>query len=316
MGSKNNSNVRDYLSYPKQFLPYKWFKPLLVTLLGGAFFFVFTVVLSIIGFVLVVSQGYSPQSFMASLTGGYDGFDAYSPVGAIMSLGSIALFLPSLMIGNRLINSRPFSSYSSSRGGFNFVEFFKCMVVALIVLGLPIIIASLIYDEKTGVNKFTVFGFIICTILGPLQCVAEEYVFRGHLMQMFGSWIKFPVIPVILQTICFAIMHPYNIVGVISIVIFGLILGFCAYFTKGLEASSALHIVNNMVAFYLTGFGIGGISKDVEIAPTILVAVCALIYLAFMIFASKKLGWFSKVKKDDVAEFNAKIEARRQAKAN
>ena len=71
-----------------------------------------------------------------------------------------------------------------------------------------------------------------------------------------------------------------------------------------------------MVAFYLTGFGIGGISKDVEIAPTILVAVCALIYLAFMIFASKKLGWFSKVKKDDVAEFNAKIEERRQAKAN
>lgn len=266
--------------------------------------------------VLATIQRYNVQTFMASMSGGYDGFDAYSPVGAIMSLGSIAVLIPSLMIGNRLINSRPFSSYSSSRGGFNFVEFFKCMVVALIVLGLPIIIASLIYDEKTGINKFTVFGFIICTILGPLQCVAEEYVFRGHLMQMFGSWIKFPVIPVILQTICFAIMHPYNIVGVISIVIFGLILGFCAYFTKGLEASSALHIVNNMVAFYLTGFGIGGISKDVEIAPTILVAVCALIYLAFMIFASKKLGWFSKVKKDDVAEFNAKIEARRQTKAN
>lgn len=316
MGSKNNSNVRDYLSYPKQFLPYKWFKPLLVTLLGGAFFFVFTVVLSIIGFVFAVSQGYSPQSFMASLTGGYDGFDAYSPVGAIMSLGSITCFIPALLLSNRIVNSRPFSSYSSSRGGFNFVEFFKCMVVALIVLGLPIIIASLIYDEKTGINKFTVFGFIICTILGPLQCVAEEYVFRGHLMQMFGSWIKFPVIPVILQTIFFAMLHPYNIAGVISVAVLGLILGFCTYFTKGLEASSALHIVNNMVAFYLTGFGIGGISKDVEIAPTILVAVCALIYLAFMIFASKKLGWFSKVKKDDVAEFNAKIEERRQAKAN
>ena len=316
MGSKNNSNVRDYLSYPKQFLPYKWFKPILVALIAFGFFLVFSIAISIIAMVLATIQGYNVQTFMASMSGGYDGFDAYSPVGAIISLGSIAVLIPSLMIGNRLINNRPFSSYSSSRGGFNFVEFFKCMVVALIVLGLPIIIASLIYDEKTGINKFTVFGFIICTILGPLQCVAEEYVFRGHLMQMFGSWIKFPVIPVILQTICFAIMHPYNIVGVISIVIFGLILGFCAYFTKGLEASSALHIVNNMVAFYLTGFGIGDISKDVEIAPTILVAVCALIYLAFMIFASKKLGWFSKVKKDDVAEFNAKIEARRQAKAN
>lgn len=172
-------------------MPYKWFKPILVALIAFGFFLVFSIAISIIAMVLATIQGYNVQTFMASMSGGYDGFDAYSPVGAIMSLGSIAVLIPSLMIGNRLINSRPFSSYSSSRGGFNFVEFFKCMVVALIVLGLPIIITSLLYDEKTGVNKFTVFGFIICTILGPLQCVAEEYVFRGHLMQMFGSWIKF-----------------------------------------------------------------------------------------------------------------------------
>ena len=315
MDSKNNSNVRDYLTYPKQFLPYKWYKPILVALIAFGFFLVFSIAISIIAMVLAAIQGYNVQTFMASISGGYDGFDAYSPVGAIMSLGSIAVLIPALMIGNRLINSRPFSSYSSSRGGFSFVVFIKCLAVALIVLGAPLIVFSLTTEENTGVNKFTALGFIICTVLGPLQCVAEEYVFRGHLMQMFGSWIKFPVIPVILQTICFALMHPYNIAGVISVAVLGLVLGFCAYFTKGLEASSALHIVNNMVAFYLTGFGIGGISKDVEIAPTILVAVCALIYLAFMIFASKKLGWFSKVKKDDVTEFNAKIEARRQAKA-
>ena len=54
MDSKNNSNVRDYLSYPKQFLPYKWYKPLLVTLLGGAFFFFFFVLLSMVMFVVSV----------------------------------------------------------------------------------------------------------------------------------------------------------------------------------------------------------------------------------------------------------------------
>lgn len=34
-------------------------------------------------------------------------------------------------------------------------------------------------------------------------------------------------------------------------------------------------------------------------------------YLAFVIFASKKLGWFSRVKKDDVAEFNEKIASKK-----
>ena len=315
MESKNNSNVRNYLTYPKQFSPYTWYKPILVTLIGIGFLLVFFIVLTIFGLALAANQGYSSKEFFESMSGGYDGFDAYSPIGALMSLGSVVAFIPALMIANRLINSRPFSSYSSSRGGFNFVEFFKSLAAAIVFLGIPVTVYSLLTEVHTGINKFTALGFIICTILAPLQCVAEEYVFRGHLMQMFGSWIKIPVIPIILQTICFALAHPYNIVGVISVAILGLILGFCAYFTKGLEASSALHIVNNMVAFYLTGFGIGKVSTDVDYGSLIFVTVCGGLYLAFMIFASKKLGWFSKVKKDDAAEFNAKIEARNQAKA-
>ena len=34
MNTKSNANLPDYLSYPKQFIPYKWYKPLLTLLLG------------------------------------------------------------------------------------------------------------------------------------------------------------------------------------------------------------------------------------------------------------------------------------------
>ena len=309
---EQQNSVPSYLRFPTMFPKYKWFKPLLVALTGFGFYLVFSIALMVIGGVIAANQGYD---FQKLLTGGYDTMDSYSPLGALMSLGSIALFIPALMIANRIINYRPFSSYSSSRGGFSFSVFFKCLLVGAIVVSLPIGLTDYLMDGKTGDSRFTVFGFILCTVLGVLQCCAEEYVFRGHLMQMFGSWIKIPVIPIILQTICFALAHPYNVVGVISVAILGLILGFCAYFTKGLEASSALHIVNNLVAFYLTGFGIGKVSTNVDYGSLIFVTVCGGLYLAFMIFASKKLGWFSKVKKDDAAEFNAKIEARNQAKA-
>jgi membrane protease YdiL (CAAX protease family) len=216
------------------------------------------------------------------------------------------------MIGNRIVNSRPFSSYSSSRGGFDFAVFAKCIAVALIVIALPLVLIGIFSSGERGAVKFTAGGFVICTILVPLQCVAEEYIFRGHLLQMFGSWIKFPIIPILLQTVFFAAAHPYNITGVISVALMGIVLGFCAYFTNGLEAGCAMHIINNMVAFYLTGFGFGSVKTEVEVMDLIIVTVLCCVYLAFVIFADKKLGWFNRIKKDSAAEFNAKIEAKKQ----
>lgn len=311
MQANQAGRVHPYLTYQKEFTPYKWYKPLLATLAGVGFFMVFTMVLSIFGFILASNQGYDLTQL---LTGGYGTLDAYTPLGAIMSLGTVAVMLPAVALGNRVVNARPFSSVSSSRGGFDFGVFFKCFAVALVLVGLPLALLNLFSGENTGAVKFTVLGFILCTILAPLQCVAEEYVFRGQLMQMFGAWIKFPVIPILLQTVFFALSHPYNVTGVITVAVMGAVLGVCAYITNGLESGCALHIVNNMVAFYFAGFGFGGVQSEVAVVDLIIDVVLCALYLGFIIFADKKLGWFSRVKKDDLAAFNAKIAAREQAR--
>lgn len=297
----------NYLTYQKQFTPYKWFKPLLVALVSAGFYLLLSIMLTIAGMVLANNQGYDLQKMM---TGGYDSLDAYSPVGAILSLGSVALILPALAIGNRIINARPFSSYSSSRGGFSVSVFFKCLIAALVLVGLPLVLLTVFLQKGSGQVKFTMLGFILCTILLPLQCAAEEYMCRGHLMQMFGSWIKIPVIPIILQAIVFAAMHPYNITGIVSVGAMGIVLGICAHLTHGLEASVALHVINNMVAFYLAGFGYGDVKTNVEIIDLVTTIGFSLLFLAFIVFADKKLGWFDHVKRDDVAAFNARIAAR------
>ena len=313
MSSNQTNKVPSYLPYQKQFTPYKWYKPLLATLVGIGFFMVFSVVLMIIGDIIATNQGYDLQKLVF---GGYDTLDAYTPLGAVLSLGGVAIMLPAVLLGNKIINARPVSSISSSRGGFDFAVFFKCFAAGLVLIALPMTILNLFTNENAGTVRFTVLGFILCTILVPLQCIAEEYVFRGQFMTMFGAWIKFPIIPIILQTILFAAAHPYNVIGVISVAVMGLILGICAYITNGLEASCALHIINNMIAFYFTGFGFGGITSEVQIVDLVFDVIICGLYLAFIIFADKKLGWFSKVKKDDVAIFNAKIEAKRAKKAN
>lgn len=313
MSSNQTNKVPSYLPYQKQFTPYKWYKPLLATLVGIGFFMVFSVGLMIIGDIIATNQGYDLQKLVF---GGYDTLDAYTPLGAVLSLGGVAIMLPAVFLGNKIINARPVSSISSSRGGFDFAVFFKCFAAGLVLIALPMTILNLFTNENADTVRFTVLGFILCTILVPLQCIAEEYVFRGQFMAMFGAWIKFPIIPIILQTILFAAAHPYNVIGVISVAVMGLILGICAYITNGLEASCALHIINNMIAFYFTGFGFGGITSEVQIVDLVFDVIICGLYLAFIIFADKKLGWFNRIKKDDVAIFNAKIAAKRAKKAN
>ncbi len=311
MSSNQTTKVPAYLPYQKQFTPYKWYKPLLATLVALGFFLVFSTVLTVIGGIIAQNQGYDLQKL---LMGGYDTLDAYTPLGAILTLGGVAIMLPAVFLGNKIINARPVSSVSSSRGGFDFAVFFKCFAAGLVIIALPMTIITLLTTQNTGAIRFTVFGFILCTILVPLQCIAEEYVFRGQLMTMFGAWIKFPIIPILLQTILFAAAHPYNIIGVISVALMGVVLGICAYITNGLEASCALHIINNMMAFYFTGFGFEGLTSNVQIGDLISDIIICGLYLAFIIFADKKLGWFNRIKRDDAAIFNAKIEAKQQAK--
>ncbi|WP_316608668.1 type II CAAX endopeptidase family protein [uncultured Ruminococcus sp.] len=303
------SNVPAYLTYPKQFTPYKWYKPLLVGLLTIVFCLLFSFGVTLIGTVIGARQGYD---VLKMINGGYNTMDVYTIHGAIISLGSVAVFLPALLIGNRIVNSRSFSSYSSSRGGFDFGVFFKTLAGALVCIGIPLTVQTLLTEKATGNIRFTVIGIILCVILVPLQCFAEEYIFRGLIMQAFGSWIRIPVIPIILQTILFAAGHPYNLVGVISISVTGIALGICTVVTNGLEASCAAHTVNNLAAFLFAGFGFGAIRSQVDVFSMVMTVCCMGLYIGFLVFAKKKLGWFDKVKKDDAAQFNAKISRRAQ----
>ncbi len=70
--------------------------------------------------------------------------------------------------------------------------------------------------------------------------------------------------------------------------------------TKGLEAGSALHIVNNMTIFYMAGFGFAEINSEANIPGMIVDALINIAYVIFLIVIDKKFHWFDEVKKDDV----------------
>ena len=275
-----------YATYPRQLDNYKWWKPLLVLLVAVAIYYTATILLVL---VCLLISGNETRDLLSALSGGYDGMNVYTPVGAIMSLGGVCLMLPSLMIAVAIFKERPFRTYSSTKGGFRFGIFFKCFLIGLVVVALPMVLITIFLDrDPAGTNQFTVAGFIICTILVPLQCAAEEYFFRGFIMQTVSSWTRLPIIGILVSVAAFAAMHPYNIIGVISVAVMGLILCVIAQLTYGLEASVALHALNNLTAFYLAGLGFSKIQNEVKLSDLFVSLGVMVLYLVVMIICKKK----------------------------
>ena len=280
--------IHDYITYPTTFKTFKWYKPFAVGILTGVFFFLGNIVNTIVVFFIELVNGNS-QSIFTSLLKGYDGFNVYTAPGAIATEGSVVWLMVGLVLAVIIVKDRPFHSYSSSSGkGWSWGIFTKCFLLALVVCGLPVAANTVLIDGRVGAQQFTIAGLVLCTILGPLQCVAEEYIFRGLFMQTFGSWFKVPIVAIVMQTFFFASAHPYNFVGVMEIWVAGIGLGIIAWLAKGLESSCAFHIVNNMTLFYLTGFGFGEIKSTVGWRDFFLTFACYVVYILILDRMSKK----------------------------
>ena len=320
---ETNAKKHVYPTYGRQFDSYRWYKPIIT----GALFAVIYMVLFLAGFLAVsIGTGVATGDTTGSetlenmyniISGGYDTMDMSDPLQSVLQLGGLAIAIPSLWLASLIVRDRPMSSYSSSRGGWSHKVFWRCVPIAFVINGLPIIINDVIIEKgyQNFTVKFTVLSLVLLTILGPLQCIAEEYMFRGFVMQTFGSWFRIPVIAVILQSLIFAAGHPYNRIGQIAVASSGAAFALSAWFGRGLEVSAALHVVNNMTIFYLQGLGMTTVSSNTSVSDMLIDLGISVVYVIVIFWLSKKTKWFDKVRKDDAARVNARLAEKKAKKA-
>ncbi|WP_461462848.1 lysostaphin resistance A-like protein [Methanobrevibacter sp.] len=283
-----NNNIPDYVTFGKTFEKYKWYKPILVFIIG-------LIIYTLLQFVVIIFIGaiYGTNTLNMVLSGGYDTIDA-SDAGFYISYLSIILFAPAIYISSRIVKDRPFSSYSSSRGGWDWKLYFKCLIIPFIIYLIFTIVENIIFGGKSGHSNVTLTVLILALIFIPLQCIAEEHFFRGLVMQTLGSWFNIPILAVIIQSIIFAMTHPYNILGVIGILISGLAFGFLAWKTNGLESASALHTINNLMSFYLAALGFDVLQSNITTKDFISSIIVTLVSAAIIYYIGTKYEWFNK----------------------
>ena len=136
-----------------------------------------------------------------------------------------------------------------------------CLGLSIVSLIATVAVSAVLPAQQTGAelgagdlvawdDRLRDFLLVI-VLLTPLQAAAEEYVFRGYLLQSFGGMLRRPWFAVLLSSVLFALAHGLGqgLPIFLDRFAFGIVAGTLVILTGGLEAGIAMHVTNNWLAF-------------------------------------------------------------------
>lgn len=209
-----------------------------------------------------------------------------------LDLLGLVILIPAVLLAVRITGPRPVGYLSSVVGHLRWGWLGRTAVISFIVF-LVTIGGSLLLTEATDpaevqapsdIGTRVILAIVLILLIVPFQAAAEEYVFRGYLMQLIGSWTRFAWIPVILSVPLFVAGHVYELWGLVDVGIFGLTAAILTIRTGGLEAAIAAHTANNVVLFVLDALGMIAATDSsgagpVDVIPTVISSAILLLWV-------------------------------------
>ncbi|MEV5006479.1 CPBP family glutamic-type intramembrane protease [Streptomyces sp. NPDC055692] len=242
---------------------HRWWRPLL-----GTVVLVFGSVLATV-FLYILTEGIGTAAGYPELPDG--GVDFGPVLGTGLDLAFIAVDLPLVLLAVLWLGRRPAGTVASVTGRPRWRWLAWCLLAAVppMVL-LPMVAIFLPDDQGDGGGSDVWVGWqtfllslAMLVVLVPLQSAAEEYVFRGWLLQAAGAFLRSPWLAVLPQAVLFAAAHGWGTPwGFADLLVFGAVAGLLTIRTGGLEASIALHALNNLLAFGLSAMYVDGLASD------------------------------------------------------
>ncbi|MFB4312689.1 lysostaphin resistance A-like protein [Actinomadura sp. 21ATH] len=191
-----------------------------------------------------------------------------------LNLAALGLFLPIVLLVPWWIQRRRPGTLSSVAGRLRWRWLLACAGVAVLFcvvsFGLSLLASTsvdepVVEDENfVGWGRFLLAAAVILALV-PFQASAEEYVFRGWLLQgigactlenarsrvgqAFGRVFRTPWPGIAAGSAVFMSLHGYTGFGMLDVFLFGAAAGWLTVRTGGLEAAIALHVLNNIMAF-------------------------------------------------------------------
>ncbi|WP_223622033.1 CPBP family intramembrane glutamic endopeptidase [Microbacterium sp. EST19A] len=239
---------------------YRWWRMLLTGVLGVAFYAAILLVVMVpvgVASALIPEWGAELQILMGTM----QFFDLDRPWLLIALVLPLILMIPALLLASRIVEGRGVGLLSSVTGRLRLGWLGKSLLLALGVFAVYFAV-SLGVTAATGTDIAPDFSHpnlwimvLLVLLLIPFQAAAEEYVFRGYLMQLVGGWLRHPAFAILLPVPLFILGHGYDVWGAASVGVFAIVAAWLTWRTGGLEAAISLHIVNNALIFLFGSVG-------------------------------------------------------------
>ena len=233
---------------------WRWWKPLLGLLLFAVVYgcAILAVALTLVA-LLPTGGGLLPDLASEDLT---------DPRVLLVTNASLVVAIPVLWLVWTACHQMRIGWSSSVLARLRWRLFLPWTLLALATVGAAIAL-SVVLDVAFGAHlagPASDVGWLVVVVLltTPLQSAAEEYVFRGYLSQAVAGWFRVErtgaIVAGVVSAALFSLAHaPPDWVAFADRFAVGLAASAVVRITGGLEASIALHAVNNVVIFLLAG---------------------------------------------------------------
>ncbi|MDD3723393.1 MAG: type II CAAX endopeptidase family protein [Lutibacter sp.] len=259
---------------------------------------------------LLVAYIYSGnmETFMQSASTNFTDLGIDANLYLLLVIATFLFGLLFLFLGIKFIHKRKIVTLITSRKKVDWGRFFYAFSVWAIV-GLFMVTIGYFMAPEDYVWNFKPISFFILLLISflflPIQTSLEELLFRGYLMQGFGTWFKNSFVALILTSVIFGLLHGLNPevekLGWFIMVYYigtGLVLGIFTLMDEGTELALGFHAANNIVAAVLvttnwTVFQTDALLVDISepsVGYEMFVPVFVLYPLILLLF-SKKYGW-------------------------
>ena len=248
---------------------HRWWRPLVGTLLLAVLaFFLSAAVLVAWAIVHLLVAGDFPQP------AGNNIFP--SPLENLAAtLAMLGVLTPAVLLVARIVQRRPAWSVASVVNRLRLRWLLLCCLPALgylalsygLGMGVDAIFPSADSSPQVSGSWVGFASFIgpalLILLLVPFQSAAEEFVFRGWLVQAIGAYgpqnadnvfkriLRSPWPALVISSALFVSAHGYTGWAMADIFLFAMTVGWLSIRTGGLESGIALHAMNNIIAFLL-----------------------------------------------------------------
>lgn len=226
----------------------------------------------------------------------------------VILVGPLSIGCVFLLLWVKIVHNQTIRSLTTSRKKVDWSRIlFSFFVWGIITVSFTLIFYFINPDDyvmQFNLEKFLPFA-VVAIILIPLQTSFEEYLFRGYLMQGIGIATRSRLIPLIITSVVFGLMHVANPevdkLGSVIMIYYigtGFFLGIMTLMDDGLELALGFHAANNLIGALLitadwTAFQTHSILKDVSEPSAVsesLIPVFIIFPILLFIFG-KKYGW-------------------------